>query len=176
MAEKEIYIVISQTGTILSRILKIITRDEYNHASISPYGDLSRMYSFGRKHPYNPFWGGFVVESKDFGTFKRFHKTKAQVLAIPVEEEQYRNLCRKLELMATNRKKYHYNYMGLCLAVFRIHRTWKNRFYCSEFVREMLRQQQIEGVEALPSIIHPVHFLALPKAKTVYCGQLKDYC
>lgn len=33
---KQLYIVISQTGTLLSRILKQITGAEYNHASIKP--------------------------------------------------------------------------------------------------------------------------------------------
>lgn len=69
---KQLYIVISQTGTLLSRILKQITGAEYNHASISLSRDLERMYSFGRRHPYNPFWGGFVIESPRTGTFKRF--------------------------------------------------------------------------------------------------------
>ena len=43
---KQVYIVISQTGTVLSRILKLITGAEYNHASISLADDLSVMYSF----------------------------------------------------------------------------------------------------------------------------------
>ena len=38
--------------------------------------DLERMYSFGRRHPYNPFWGGFVIESPRTGTFKRFPKPR----------------------------------------------------------------------------------------------------
>ena len=54
--KRYVYIVISQTGTILSRIIKFLTRKEYNHASISLKDDLSVMYSFGRKNPYNPFW------------------------------------------------------------------------------------------------------------------------
>ena len=48
---KQLYIVISQTGTLLSRILKHITGAEYNHASISMSRDLEKMYSFGRRHP-----------------------------------------------------------------------------------------------------------------------------
>lgn len=40
---KQLYIVISQTGTLLSRILKQITGAEYNHASISLSRDLERM-------------------------------------------------------------------------------------------------------------------------------------
>lgn len=37
---RQLYIVISQTGTLLSRILKQIIGEEYNHASISLSRDL----------------------------------------------------------------------------------------------------------------------------------------
>ena len=46
---KPVYIVISQTGTVLSRILKLITHKEYNHASLSLYDDLHIMYDNIRK-------------------------------------------------------------------------------------------------------------------------------
>jgi len=86
---KQIYIVVSQTGTILSRILKRITGAEYNHASLSFSPDLLTMYSFGRMHPYNPVWGGFVKESPNSGTFKRFSGTRVVVLSITVSQEKY---------------------------------------------------------------------------------------
>ena len=36
-------------------------KDEFSHVSISLDAQLNHMYSFGRLHPYNPFWGGFNV-------------------------------------------------------------------------------------------------------------------
>ena len=96
---RQLYIVISQTGTLLSRILKQITGAEYNHASISLSRDLERMYSFGRRHPYNPFWGGFVIESPRTGTFKRFSETKVLVLSVSVTEEQHAELKEMLEFV-----------------------------------------------------------------------------
>ena len=81
---KQIFIVISQTGTVLSRILKRVTGAEYNHASLSLSPDLKKMYSFGRRHPYNPFWGGFVIESPHAGTFRRFSNTTAVILAVEI--------------------------------------------------------------------------------------------
>ena len=89
---KYVYIVISQTGTILSRILKAFTHREYNHASISLKDDLSVMYSFGRKYPYNPFLGRFVIESPNFGTFKRFANTKILLLKVYMGDEEYQCL------------------------------------------------------------------------------------
>ena len=110
---RQLYIVISQTGTLLSRILKQITGAEYNHASISLSRDLERMYSFGRRHPYNPFWGGFVIESPRTGTFKRFSETKVLVLSVSVTEEQHAELKEMLDVMWKRRRKYSYNYIGL---------------------------------------------------------------
>lgn len=173
--ENEIYIVISQTGTMLSRILKVITHKDYNHASITPYNDLHIMYSFGRKNPYNPFWGGFVTESVSFGTFKRFSETEIMVLSIKIEAETYRKICETLENMLKSRKNYHYNYFGLWFAAFHIAITRKNRYYCSEFVREILKKHSIKGSENLNKIVHPMHFLSIPDIKTIYQGKLKDY-
>ena len=75
---KKIYIVLTYTGTILSKIVKIYTRREFSHVSIALDEDLTKMYSFGRLYPYNPFLAGFVHEGIDHGTFKRFKKTKTK--------------------------------------------------------------------------------------------------
>lgn len=88
----KLYIVISQTGTVLSRFLKIVTRKKYNHASISVEDNLNIMYSFGRINPYNPVWGGFVKESPKSGTFARFPKTEVVVLSVNISKEQRENI------------------------------------------------------------------------------------
>ena len=173
--EQHVYIVISQTGTLLSRLLKLVTKAEYNHASISLVPDLSTMYSFGRKNPYNPFWAGFVTESARFGTFKRFSKTRIVVLDIAVSQEQYLAISRRIHTMMTLRQHYHYNYLGLWLAGLRICYRQKRCFYCSEFVKDLLEKQDIHGVSQLNSIVQPIHFLSLPTAKQVYTGLLQDY-
>ena len=73
---KKVYIVLAHTGTILSRIIKIVTGAEYTHASIALDEDLDKMYSFGRKYSYIAFIGGFVKEGSNIGTFKRFYNTE----------------------------------------------------------------------------------------------------
>ena len=171
---KQIYVVISQTGTILSRILKAVTGAEYNHASLSLDSDLKTMYSFGRLNPYNPFLGGFVVESPYFGTFKRFSHTKAAVLAIDISEEKYLKIQEKLDSMCSEPKNYHYNYLGLFMAAFHINRKKENCYYCSEFVKDILQKYKIEGAKQLHPIVKPINFLSLPH-KLIYCGKLSQY-
>ncbi len=173
--EKHVYIVISQTGTLLSRLLKLITKAEYNHASISLVPDLGTMYSFGRKNPYNPFWAGFVAESARFGTFKRFSKTRIVVLDIAVTEDQYQAISRRIQTMMSLRQHYGYNYLGLWLGGLRICYRQKRRFYCSEFVKDLLEKHDIHGVRQLNPIVQPIHFLTLPTAQQIYTGLLQEY-
>ena len=85
---KKLYIVLAHTGTILSRIIRMWTGDEYTHASIALDEDLNEMYSFGRKNAYIAFIGGFVREGIKFGTFKRFYKSEIGVYELEVTEEQ----------------------------------------------------------------------------------------
>lgn len=173
--ENHVYIVISQTGTLLSRFLKLVTKAEYNHASISLAPDLDTMYSFGRKNPYNPFWAGFVTESPRWGTFKRFAKTRILVLDITVSEEQYRAIQRRIQIMLSRKEHYHYNYLGLWLAGLRICYRQKHCFYCSEFVKDLLEKQEVPGAHQLNPIVQPIHFLKLPNARQIYVGPLADY-
>ena len=133
------------------------------------------MYSFGRRHPYNPFWGGFVIESPRTGTFKRFSETKVLVLSVSVTEEQHAELKEMLDVMWKRRRKYSYNYIGLCLAYF--HVVWKQEgcYYCSEFVGELLAKSRVDGTEQLrSSIIQPMQFLRMPHT-LLYCGKLREY-
>ncbi len=170
----KIYVVVSQTGTILSRFLKLVTRAPYNHVSLALSRDLQTMYSFGRVNPYNPFLGGFVRESPSYGTFKRFSQTTVMVLELAVSAEVYERIrCRLAEMLA-EQKKYHYNYIGLGLAAFHIRWQQKYRFYCSEFVKDILQSCRVSGAECLRGIPRPIHFLELPYT-CIYTGKLSDY-
>ncbi len=171
----KLYIVVSQTGTILSRILKKITGAPYNHVSVSLDKNLNQMYSFGRINPYNPVWGGFVSESPDKGTFKRFHKTDAIILTRDISKEQHENIRRHLSTMWCNRKKYGYNYIGLLLAALKLRYKQHNHYYCSEFAKDLLLRFEVADSKQFPKITKPVDFLKLKNNRVIYRGKLKEY-
>ncbi len=173
--KQQIYIVISQTGTILSRILKAITGAEYNHVSLCMNENLESMYSFGRRYAYFPFYGGFVVESINHGTFRRFKNTEAIILSINVDSDIKLQMTEFVNEMIDNRKFYHYNYAGLFLAAVHIVKKKHNRYYCSEFVRDFLQKFNIEGAEDMSPIVQPIHFLNIPYTDIIYKGRLQDY-
>lgn len=170
-----VFVVVTQTGTILSQILRMVTGDAYNHASISVDDSLRTLYSFGRLHPYNPVWGGFVQESPDSGTFGRFVRTRAKVLQVPVTEEQYQQIKGHLESMYRQRQQYRYNYLGLALAFFHLSYRRKNCYYCSEFVKDVLVRYEVAGPESFGEIVKPMELLELSGSREIYSGILAEY-
>ena len=173
--DKQIYIVVSQTGSLPSRVLRWITGDEYNHVSISLEEDLDTMYSFARRYAYYPFWGGLVRESRRYGAMRRFKKTQAVVMAISVDGELYSKMREYLEQMYLNRKQYHYNYLGVMLAGIHVHYHPTNHYYCSSFVKEMLVYFDLIKVDEMKRIVHPIDFLERFGEQEIFCGRLHDY-
>mgnify|MGYP001535356778 CR=1 FL=1 len=80
-----------------------------------------------------------------------------------------------LETMWARREQFSYNLGGLLLAYFHI--LWKrsNRYYCSEFVEDMLLHAEVRGAGELRArVVQPIHFLKLPHTR-LYAGRLRDY-
>lgn len=170
---RKIYIVLTYTGTILSKIIKIYTKDEFAHVSISLDEELEQMYSFGRLNPYNPFWGGFIHEGINNGTFKRFKKTKAAIYSLQIEDEQYKKIQETIEKVRKSEKPYKFNSLGLFAVAFKMQISKKNSFYCAEFVKYVLENSRIKT--NLPKIIRPENFKQLEGLKLEYKGKLRKY-
>ena len=139
---EKIYIIQSCTGTILSNIIKGYTKNIYTHVSLSLDINLNNMYSFGRLNPYNPFWGGFVQESPEYGTFKRFYNTECAIYELEITEEQHKKLLNKIEYFEKNKESYKFNIIGLFMVVANKRRVKKNTFYCAEFVKYILKRSK----------------------------------
>lgn len=170
---KEIYIILSYTGTALSRIIKLCTHAEYAHVSISLDKRLKKMYSFGRLKPYNPFNGGFVHEGIDTGTFKRFKNTKAEVYSLELTLDQYKKIKKCINRMKRRRQVYRFNFLGLVAVKFNIKLSRTNYFYCAEFVKYLFDEA---GVEAdLPELVKPMDFKEKCKLKLIFQGLLQNY-
>lgn len=170
---KNIYIVLTHTGTVLSNIVKYYTKYEFSHISIALDENLNRMYSFGRLNPYNPFWGGFVHEYIDKGTFKRFKNTKTEVYSLEITNEQYNTIEKLIENMIERKKKYKFNIVGLFAVSINKKVSTKDCFYCAEFVKYIVENAGIQMT--LPEIIKPQDFRNQRNLKIVYRGLLRNY-
>ena len=172
---RKIYIILAHTGTILSNIIRYWTKDEFSHVSIALDADLEEMYSFGRLNAYNPFWGSFVHEHINKGTFKRFKNTTAEVYSLFVTDEQYEKARRTIEYFKNNKQKYKFNVLGLACVSINKKIIRKNTFYCAEFVRHILKVIGVTEVNELPRIIRPQNFKELNGLRLEYEGLLRKY-
>ena len=170
---KKIYIVLTHTGTTLSKIIKKYTKDEFSHVSISLDEKLSNMYSFGRLHPYNPFWAGFVQEFKNKGTFGRFKETKTKIYSLEITENQYEIIKRSIENIQENRNKYKFNIIGLLAIGFHKRIKKEQSFYCAEFVKYVIEKAKLNI--NLPEMIRPEDFKNIKELKLIYNGLLRNY-
>lgn len=170
---KKVYLVLTFTGTILSKIIKYYTKEEYAHVSISLDEDLNEMYSFGRLFPYIAFIGGFVHEKVDEGTFKRFKNTQAKICTIEVTDEQYEKLRELIYRFKVNKGLYRFNTIGLAAVVLKKKIKRDNYFYCAEFVKYALEETGI--TKGLPEIIRPQNFGEIENIEICYKGSLREY-
>ncbi len=170
---KKIYIILTHTGTVLSRIIKIYTKDEFSHVSIALDEHLKQMYSFGRLNPYNPFIGGFVHEYINSGTFNRFKETKTAIYSLNVREEEYEKICDIIDNFQRTRKTYKFNSLGLFAIALKLRIHKEHSFYCAEFVKYILENAGIET--NLPALIRPENFKNLRNIESEYRGLLSEY-
>ena len=170
---KKVYIVLSYSGTILSRLIKLYTHKEYSHVSISLDEKLESMYSFGRINAYIPFIGGFVQESPNFGTFKRFKNTKTKIYSMEISDEDYKKIKEIIKEFNDNKKNYKFNVLGLIAVMAHYRLKRENFYYCAEFVKHVFDSS---GVDLeLPDIVKPDDFQNIRDLCEIYTGKLHEY-
>lgn len=170
---RKIYIILTHTGTTLSKIIKAYTRAEFSHVSIAIDHSLEEMYSFGRLRPYNPFVAGFVCEHIDSGTFKRFRKTRAKVYSLKVTDDQHEKIKNIIYKMKGQKDIYKFNILGLFAVAFHVKIQRKNSFYCAEFVKYIIERANINN--NLPKLVKPESFQLIEGLHEEYHGLLTNY-
>lgn len=171
--EKKVYIILTYTGTLLSKVIRRYTKFEYSHVSIATDNELNEMYSFARIRPYNPFVAGFIQENPHEGTFKRFKNTSTEIYSMTVSRKQYCKIRKNLNVMKENRSEYHYNILGLFALIFHKKLKRDKTFYCAEFVQYILDTSEVEN--NLPVLVKPADFMGLDNIQIEYKGRLQDY-
>ena len=172
MNEKKIYIVLTQTYTTIARIIKSITKDKYSHASISLDIKCNNMYSFGRKYIYFPFYGIFLKEDLRKGLFIRNKNALVVIYEIKVTKKQYNKIKDKTKEIELNNKGY--NIIGLLLAHFRV-KLHRRKYYCSEFVYEVLSNKEIEIYNKENTLFKPEELITNNRFVKIFEGKIRDY-
>lgn len=160
MSDQKIYLLLTDTGSMLTRTIKLFTRKKYNHVSLAFDAELADTFSFGRKKANNPFIGGFIHEdvTSDF-----YGQAKCAVYALTVSEEQASVMRGYVSSFEKEKEKYHYNLLGLLPALFNKEWDRENYYFCSHFVSTVLVEGDVLQAEKPVTLMRPTDILeALP--------------
>lgn len=171
---KKIYIVMTFTGTLFSRLIRKFTKVYYPHASISLNQDFLKMYSFGRKIPLLPIFGGFVIENPHKGVYRVFKNTDCTVYELEVSFEQYRKLEKSIKKFEENAGDYKYNLIGLVTLLFNYSFKRDKYFFCTQFVDSVLKEAGINVTNKASEFVKPNDFLNNDNLKIIYSGKIRD--
>ncbi len=168
--ERTIYIMLSRSTTVLSRLIGVASRAEFTHASISLKGPCGPYYSFGRLYPRLPFPGGFVAEAPGVGFYAIHPDTPCRLYKLRVSKVEYNQLRHYIKQIKAKKNELRYNLLGLVLIFLRHPMPREDCYFCSEFVAEAL---EASGIAQLPHpayATHPEDFQMLSGTELVYDG------
>lgn len=173
MGKQHLYIVLTRTNTIISRLIHFFTQDEYTHAALSLDKDLQQMYSFARKYTHNPFLGRFKHEHLDKGIYGRAEHLPGVIIEIEVSCKQYQAVCELIDKFIAHQSRYKYNCRGLFYGLINRPTKRDDRFLCSQFVYYILRESGVVNFGIPANLVKPQDLTKL-QGKIVYQGNLKD--
>ncbi len=171
-AEKmKVYVILMHTGTGPSRLVRRVTHYPYSHVGLSLNKTCDDIYSFGRRKLSNFLNGGFTRQASSDDFFTKYSNTKCRIFELDVTDEQHGRLQAVLDEFTKYSERYRYDFCGLIIrTLFHIPVTFKNRYVCSHFVAEALRQSGIYDFGFATCKAKPQDFESMVGASEVYCG------
>lgn len=158
---KTIFILLVRYTDTFSKLANFIMRGKYTHASIGLSGDKRTFFSFNTVK-------GFCIERP----VKRKRKNDCELYRLGVSEETYADIETRICNFRSNAVEYKYNFIGAFLGALRIPVRFKKRYFCSQFVSELLALSGAAEIKRKPALYFPKHFAKEPQLELCYQGTL----
>jgi inositol transport system substrate-binding protein len=172
---KEIYVLLTCTGTVFSRAIKHFTGSEYTHSSIALDINCDHLYSFARRQEFPPLPAGFVREDISTGILAKYSHCKCAFYRLTVDDDTYFEIEKELYTMSLSKNLYPYNCFGPLLCFLKIPYHSSGKYFCSEFVADILNKHGALKLDTPPSLVQPNDFASNEDLTLVYEGTLKDF-
>jgi len=174
-AVKAIYVILSATPTRTGALLRIFTKDPFNHSSISLTEDLKEMYSFARYKANNMFVGGLVKEFPQRLSLGKERKVSIKVFKIPVSDKQYEDVKSFIITLRDDEERNIYNSLAVIGFPFGWGLDTYKAYTCSDFVMKTLLTGGIVSDSYKDKMITPGQIEHLLEQYLHYSGFLNDY-
>lgn len=170
--QRQVYILLSNPKTIIAKMIGIYTRAPFNHASIAFDAELREVYSFGRKHPLIPVYGGFVKEDIRSGVFE---KAACALYSCTVSKETYDRMREYVRNFEENGEQYKYNFLGILGIVLNMELGRSNSYFCSQFVSSVFQEGGVKLLDKSAGLTTPSDLSDCSSLKMIYRGDLETY-
>ena len=174
---RSVYILLTRTSSVLSRLIRALTRAAYTHAALALDEEFEETYSFTRRNPRLIWPAGLARENLWRGLYLTRHDPPCRVYRVRLTEEEYDRIRARVRSMYADRKRYHYNYLGVAANYFGRQYSSPRRYFCSEFVASVVSMRETGG-DLCPACTRPMDLIDLPGAECVYegtVGGLRNY-
>lgn len=171
---KKIYILLMQSSTILSRIVRCVTGAPYTHVSISFEETLQPLYSSSRKNGETLFPAGPCTEPFHRGYLSKHPNIPCALYELEVTDEVYRTAKEEVSRIVDNNEDYGFNILGLIFCQLHIPHRRDGHYFCSQFVGEVLEKSHALALPKDISLMHPADYMGLPELRCRFMGLLGD--
>ena len=171
---KYIYIFLTRTQSVVSKIVSFLSSETYTHAAIAFDEDLEQLYSSARKDGFKMFPAGPCQEHLDRGFYTLVGKTPCAIYRLEVSDEAYFSAKQRIEWFMQHQDEFKFNALGIVACKFGIPWERENKYFCSEFVAEILRQSKSAKLPKRNCLMRPSDYMSLPKITKVFEGDVGE--
>ncbi len=171
---KDIYILLTKTGTVPARLIHIFKGGAFTHTSLSLTPTTDCLYSYARRRINNPFVAGLIIENIHTEVFAKYPDCHCALYKLSVSDKAYENMEKEITHFFDNYKKAKYNFLGLLPLALGIKISRKYRLTCSQFVALVLERSKEISLPKDPYLMLPNDFPQITGIEIIYEGILKD--
>lgn len=169
---KSIYILLTKSDTLISKIIQLATDDKYTHVSIAFEESLRPLYSFSRKYCHTPLPAGLQQEFLHRGYYRKYNHIPCALYELKVSDKVYERARREVEQMMENNTCYRYSILGLLCCQMNIPFHRERHLFCSQFVSEILSRSKALRLPKDTSLMRPNDYTRIPGLLCRYQGRL----
>ena len=162
---KTIFVLLTERKDRFSRLCRSATRSQYTHASIGLEDQKRRFYGFLTK-------GGFRAESPKISAKLGDGDAQCALYKLEVDEASYEEIKAHINTFRENASLYKYSYLGALLCFLRIPHKFKRKYFCSQFIAELLISGKAVKLKKRPSVFRPDDFMREPQFQLCFQGDL----
>lgn len=162
MTYKKIYVLMTRYPGYNAKFLAWCTRFPYTHTSVGFEDDMDTFYTFVSK--------GFLVES-----IRKYEKPDrpsfpCALYEISVPEKTYNNVKALVMTYKARKEQLKYSTLGLVCCFLKIPLKRKNKYFCSQFVAEVLQKSKVLRLKKKSTLYFPKDISKHKELKLIFIG------